>query len=82
MLEQNQRSLSLPSASKRDIQSLKNWTEGTSSIARKETDYLNHHDDLLNLGDISDNAITSIETLVEDLTILLGTLCRRVRFCL
>ncbi|TVY84244.1 hypothetical protein LSUE1_G001354 [Lachnellula suecica] len=66
MMEQSHRVMALPDPSKRDISSLKNWVEGTSCLSRLESLYLEDHEDLLNLTGTVDNAVTRIESLVED----------------
>jgi len=66
MLAQSCRVLSLPEPSERDLQSVKNWIEGTSCISRVESHYLEDQKDLLNLTGPVDNAVSRIESVVED----------------
>jgi hypothetical protein len=78
MVEQNHRVMSVPESSERDIQSLRNWVQGTSSLARQETSYLERRDDLVNLTGSADNAITRMESKVEDCAFWLNTRLDRV----
>ena len=77
MVEQNRRVMSVPASNERDIQSLRNWVQGTSSLARQETCYL-ESDDLANITGSTDNAITRMESKVEDCAFWLTTRLRRV----
>jgi hypothetical protein len=79
MVEQSHRILSLPEPSDRDIQSLKNWVEGTSCLTRQESHYLENESDILNLSGPVDNAVTRIESLVEDLFFITAFIIRKVR---
>lgn len=54
------------------MNSLQNWLAGTACIARKETQYLDHENDLLTLASPEDSTLTGLEDWVED---------RLVRFC-
>ena len=58
--------MSLGLARGRDIESLRNWQAGTGSLAREETEYLSHHQDLVSLASAGDNAVMQLETWVED----------------
>jgi hypothetical protein len=78
MVEQSHRVLLLPDPSKRDIQSLNNWVEGTSCLSRLESLYLEDGEDLLNLTGTVDNAVTRIESVVEDSFFWSDNLIRRV----
>lgn len=78
MIQQNNHILSLPEATARDIESLSNWVEGVGSISRHETGYLHYKDDQLNLTGSTDHAVTWIETTVEDSTLWLRSLTRKV----
>ncbi|CAG8973488.1 hypothetical protein HYALB_00002813 [Hymenoscyphus albidus] len=66
MLEQSSKVLAYPASTERDIISLNNWVEGTSCLARQDSSYLDHKDDLMNLTGPVDNAITRTESVVED----------------
>ncbi|CAG8953484.1 hypothetical protein HYFRA_00010234 [Hymenoscyphus fraxineus] len=66
MLEQSSKALAYPASTERDINSLSNWVEGTSCLARQDSSYLDHKDDLMNLTGPVDNAITRTESVVED----------------
>jgi hypothetical protein len=78
MIEQNHRILCLPEPSDKDVQSLKNWIEGTSCLARQESAYLEDSGDLLNLSEPVDNTITWMESLVEDSLFWINFFARRV----
>lgn len=58
------RAFEYPTASRRTVANLKNWIEGKGSIARRETDYLEYGDDLLNLTAPRDEAVTWLEELI------------------
>ena len=70
----------LPSASPRDITSIKNWLNGTGSIARAETNFLEHQHDMANLTGALDSAVNYIEILVERLANRLAAHIRKVKF--
>ena len=78
MVEQNHRVMSVPESTERDIQSLQNWVHGTSSLARQETAYLERRADLANFTGSADNAITRMESKVEDCAFWLKTRLGRV----
>ena len=66
LVERNHRILSHSAASKRDVESLQNWVKGTSSLARDETIFLSHQNDLIKLVEPTDEAISSLEPVIED----------------
>ncbi|KAF1992972.1 hypothetical protein P154DRAFT_591726, partial [Amniculicola lignicola CBS 123094] len=70
----------LPNASPRDIISIKNWLNGTGSIARAETNFLEHQHDMANLTGALDSAVNYIETFVERLAERLAAHIRKVKF--
>lgn len=78
MMSDSHQALSFPAASSRDIESLKNLVEGTSSISRLKSAYLEEHDDLLNLTVMVENAMTRIEGLFKNVIIFSGGCCRKV----
>jgi hypothetical protein len=78
MLERSYTSLSHLPSSQRDVQSLLNWSRGTSSIARQETTFLSQGFDLASLTSRSDSAISRIESIVEDCTFWIETRLRKV----
>jgi hypothetical protein len=71
MLEKYNHVLGLPKAGVRDIGSIKNWIDGTGCIARKESEYLEMDEDMLNLTGPQDGAVTRIEAMVEDCVVWL-----------
>ncbi|KAL6818970.1 hypothetical protein V8C40DRAFT_268551 [Trichoderma camerunense] len=64
-LERHQRALTLSTAPARPVSNLCNWVEGKGSIARAETAYLEHREDILTLTEPEDNIISWLETLAE-----------------
>jgi hypothetical protein len=58
--------LSLKDAQPRDIESLRNWLDGSGSLARDETAYLSCDRELVSLAPSGDSAILHIEAWVED----------------
>lgn len=61
--------LSLDTAEARDIESLRNWSDGTGCIAREETAYLAHSRELASLAPSKDSALLKLEIWVEDVLI-------------
>jgi hypothetical protein len=78
MMDHASKSLSYPTAAKRNVQSLDNWMQANSSIARNEVAYIQEKDDLANLSKFTDNAITRVESLVEDCAMYLEIGLRKV----
>ncbi|KAK5693657.1 hypothetical protein LTR97_010226 [Elasticomyces elasticus] len=68
-LERTQRALNLNPAKSRHIHSLQNWIQGTASLSRAETAYLDESKDLAQLALSGDDAMVRLETSVEDLLI-------------
>ncbi|KAL6798173.1 hypothetical protein J3E68DRAFT_399171 [Trichoderma sp. SZMC 28012] len=64
-LERHQRALNLSIAPARPVSNLRNWVEGKGSIARVETAFLEHREDILTLAEPEDNIISWLETLAE-----------------
>ncbi|KIW29935.1 uncharacterized protein PV07_05720 [Cladophialophora immunda] len=64
-VERTSRFLQLKPASPGDVTSLKNWVDGTASLAREETEYLNRPRDLVNLASLGDSAMAKLEAWVE-----------------
>jgi hypothetical protein len=77
--ERTYRFLSLDAAQPRDAQSLRNWVEGTGSLAREETEYLEHRRELVSLAPPRDNAVRQLETWVEYILIRFYPGFRKVR---
>ncbi|CAH0046003.1 unnamed protein product, partial [Clonostachys solani] len=67
-LERTNRVLSLCPAQERDVHSLRNWVNGTGSLAREETAYLSSRE-LVSLAPLGDNATVKLEAWVENLFI-------------
>jgi hypothetical protein len=80
MMKDYHHAMRLPSASPRDIASIKNWLDGTGSIARAETDFLEHQHDMVNLTGALDSAVNYIEILVEKLPKRLAAHVRKVKY--
>ncbi|KAF8243889.1 hypothetical protein K440DRAFT_667571, partial [Wilcoxina mikolae CBS 423.85] len=53
----------------RDVTSLRNWIDGNASIARKETQFLSHSQDLMGCLGTQDAGVEFIEPLIEDFMI-------------
>ena len=56
----------MPESTRRGIDNLKKWTDGTGSLSRTETAYLEREGDLANLTRPEDPVITLSESTVED----------------
>ncbi|KAK1828787.1 hypothetical protein QBC39DRAFT_358313 [Podospora conica] len=69
-LQRSNKVLSLGGAHKRDITSLVRWLEGNGCIAREEARYLQNDQDLLSLAHEPDDALTKLESWVEDQLLL------------
>lgn len=63
---QTRRMLSFSSAQQRDVESLQNWLDGNGCLAREESAYLAHHEELVSLAPASDSAILTLEAWVEN----------------
>lgn len=50
----------------RDVSSLQNWVNGNACLARAETAYLLHSDDLLTVAQPDDGAINQLESWLKD----------------
>lgn len=57
--------LALSAAQPQDVQSIKNWLDGTGCVARDERMYLDHERELVALSPAGDNAVLQLETWVE-----------------
>ncbi|KAM0461566.1 hypothetical protein ACHAPV_004272 [Trichoderma viride] len=64
-LERHHQALSFSTAPARPVSTLWNWVEGTGCMARAETAYLEHGEDLISLATPEDNIVTWLETLAE-----------------
>lgn len=63
----------------RDVESLQNWLDGTGCLAREETAYLTHRQELVSLAPAADNAVLQLEAWVEDKLIRFYNGFRNVR---
>ena len=77
LIRRNSQILALPSASKRDLSSLRNWVETTGSIARDETAFLEEKD-VLTTGSSGNDAFAVIEPKVEGIFIGIYELLSKV----
>lgn len=68
-IERSHRILSISKAPTRDVANLQNWVDGTGAIAREETEFLGHRDELMSLVPPADIATSRIESWVEDMLI-------------
>ncbi|KAI1074283.1 hypothetical protein F5B20DRAFT_574195 [Whalleya microplaca] len=66
LIERNHRVHSLEPARARSISNLQNWIDGTGCIAREETAYLGHSEELISIANSDDSAMVWLETLIED----------------
>ncbi|KAF2185505.1 hypothetical protein K469DRAFT_575697, partial [Zopfia rhizophila CBS 207.26] len=64
LVVRNHQILSFETARLQAVSSLKNWVNGTGCIARAETAYLNHSNDLLSVASTDDTIMMWLETLV------------------
>ncbi|KAK1965460.1 hypothetical protein LY78DRAFT_637519 [Colletotrichum sublineola] len=67
--DRTHRALALSVAEPRDIISLQNWVENSSSLSRNETEYLEVTPDLVTLSSSKDSALELLEGWVEDVLI-------------
>ena len=58
--------LSMNPVSRKDVQSLQNWLDGTGCLAREETEYLTHQRELVSLAPAGDSALLQLEAWIED----------------
>ena len=77
LIKRNFQILALPSATKRDLASLRNWVEATGSIARDETTFLQEKD-ILTTSNSGNDAFAVIEPKVEGTFIGIHELLSRV----
>lgn len=65
LIVRNHQILSFEPARLQDVSSLQNWINGTGFIARAETAYLSHSNDLLRVVSMDDTVMVWLETLIE-----------------
>ena len=70
--------LQYPDADPRDVGSVQNWVDGTGSIAREESRYLSHVDDLASMANHADRAVNCVDIAVEDVAQRFGAFVRKV----
>lgn len=70
----------LPAASPRDMDSIRNWLDGTGCIARDETAFLSHGDDVANLTGTLDSAVDNVEIFIERAACRLSVPLRKLSF--
>ncbi|MCJ1307053.1 mitochondrial import inner membrane translocase subunit TIM14 [Agyrium rufum] len=68
-MDRNRKAFSFPTAAARDVESLQRWVDSKGCLARNETTFLEHNDDLVNLVGPPDNAVAQVEPLIEDILI-------------
>lgn len=72
-LQRHQQTLALSTAPVGPVSNLRNWVESKGSIARAETAYLDHRQDILTLAAPEDSIISLLEALVEYLALCFNT---------
>ncbi|KAF1941275.1 hypothetical protein EJ02DRAFT_348290, partial [Clathrospora elynae] len=80
MMRDYHRAMRLPDADPRDVNSIKNWMDGTGCIAPAKSEFLERRDDLANLGGTLDSAVNYIEIVVEKLAFRLAAHIRKVTY--
>lgn len=80
MMRDYHHAMRLPTASSRDVKSIKNWFKGNGSIETAETAFLTHTQDMANLTGALDSAVNYIEILIESAASRLSVHIRKVRF--
>jgi len=66
LIERNHRVLNFDAAQRRDVLNLHRWVDGNGCIARAETAYLAHCEDLFRVASSGDSLVAWLEALVED----------------
>lgn len=74
LLQRNSKAFSYSKATIRDVRSLRRWVEGTGCLARDETTFLDHQEDLVNIVGPFDHAAVQVEPLVEESLVYLASL--------
>ncbi|KAG7404065.1 hypothetical protein Forpe1208_v015790 [Fusarium oxysporum f. sp. rapae] len=64
-VERTARTFNLMQADRKDVASLQNWVAATGSLAKVETEYLLHQDELVTLAPVADSAMRQLEAWVE-----------------
>lgn len=71
--------MAFEAAPRRDVTNIRNWLTRNACIARKETAYLEHGEDLISINVPEDSAMTRLEGLVEDIRVYYFEHFRTVR---
>lgn len=77
LIERNFRVFGYETARSRDIASLQNWVNGNACIARAETAYLGHEEELIGVP-LADGGASGLEAWIEDWLIWCHKLFRKV----
>ncbi|KAI2464030.1 hypothetical protein F4781DRAFT_440014 [Annulohypoxylon bovei var. microspora] len=64
LMDRSRRMLSFESPLSQHVSSIENWLDGNGCIAREETQFLSHEDDLLTVGPLDDGVLHWLETVV------------------
>ena len=75
----SQQILKFSAARSRDVSSLQNWVEGTGSLARDETAYLERGTDLMSIVSVEDDALGRCEASLENVIVQYFKRFRKVR---
>lgn len=78
MMQQGYQCFRLQNPAERDVTSLRNWLHGTRCIDREETAFLDKGADLANLASPHDEAIASLEPLIQWCVIQMCRLLKKV----
>jgi hypothetical protein len=65
LLDRSQKVLLFESPLPLHVSSIENWLEGNGCIARDETKFLDHEDDLLTIAPVEDGVLRWLELLVS-----------------
>ena len=65
LLERNHRIFGLETANRRDVSSLQRWVDGNACLAREETAFLGHYEDLCTTAPLCDYSLKRAEAWVE-----------------
>ena len=79
MLDRNRNILAFNDPRKRDITNLRNWVENTSSLARDETAYLFHPEDLMTILSPQDYTLSRLSPLLESVLSAFHRVLSKVR---
>lgn len=77
MVERNNKMLTYMPASSRDVLSLQNWVNGNACLARDETAYLTHCNELISVTSSGDGTPKRLEAWIEDKLVYLRRVFRK-----